>query len=234
MGNDFIQRLIFNEVTTLVPLILAIAVHEYAHVAMARLLGDRTGEQHGRLTLNPLAHTDPIWTVALPAFFVFIQTQAGAGVAVPFFGAGRPAPYNPVRFDRTFGGKRISMRMGELLVAAAGPASNVLLALLSTGIMMALIALGHPLGAERSLSTLVFGFVLMNTGLAVFNMIPVPPLDGSKVVMSLLPRGLAAGYERVGAQLSWLFLIVLFMGGARFVLTPFQHAVVSALIALAT
>lgn len=234
MDQDFIQRLVFHEITTLIPLILAIGVHEYAHVAMARFLGDPTGEQQGRLTLNPLAHIDPIWTVALPAYFVFMQTVAGAGVAVPFFGAGRPAPYNPVRLNRTFGGKRISMRAGELLVAAAGPASNVLLALLATGLMVALVQLGHPLGAPRSLSTLVFGFVLMNTGLAVFNMIPLPPLDGSKVVMSLLPRRLAATYERVGGQLAWVFLFLLLMGGARLVLAPVQQAVAMILVSLVT
>lgn len=228
--DPFIQRLIFAEVTTIIPLILAIAVHEYAHVAMARFLGDSTGEDQGRLTLNPLAHIDPIWTVLLPAFFVYLQVSSSdSAVAVPFFGAGRPAPYNPLRLDRAFGGKRISMRTGELLVAAAGPASNIVLALLSTGILAILVQVGHPLGGERSLANLIFGFILMNTGLAVFNMIPVPPLDGSKVLMSLLPRRAAEGYERIAGQLSWLLLLVLFMGGARLILMPFQVVVVSLL-----
>ena len=99
MDADFIQRLVFNEVTILIPLILSIAVHEYAHVAMARFLGDSTGTSMGRNTLNPLAHIDPIWTVLLPAYFVFLQTSM---FGVPFFGAGKPAPYNPVKLDRRF------------------------------------------------------------------------------------------------------------------------------------
>jgi Zn-dependent protease len=230
--TPFLERLVFAEVTTLIPLILAIAVHEYAHVAMARFLGDRTGEERGRLTLNPLAHTDPIWTVLLPAFFVYVQVSSGAGVAVPFFGAGRPAPYNPVRFSREFGGKRVTMRTGELLVAAAGPASNVVLALISTGLLVILTRTGHPLGGDRSLANLVFGFILMNTGLAVFNMIPIPPLDGSKVLMSLLPRPLAARYEAIATQLAYLFLFLLFMGGARIVLSPFQSFVATLVIRL--
>jgi Zn-dependent protease len=229
----FLQRLLFVEITTLLPLILAIAVHEYAHVAMARFLGDRTGEDQGRLTLNPLVHIDPVWTVALPAFFVYMQVAAaGTGVIVPFFGAGKPAPYNPLRLDRKFNGKRITMRTGELLVAAAGPASNVLLALLSTALLAVLIQAGHPLGAERSAASLLLGFILMNTGLAVFNMIPVPPLDGSKVLMSLLPRTAAARYERIAGQLSWLLLLLLVMGGARWLLMPFQMAVLTLLFAI--
>jgi Zn-dependent protease len=229
------QVVIFNVVTTIIPLILAIAVHEWAHVAMARFLGDRTGEEQGRLTLNPLAHIDPIWTVALPTFFVVMQTAASAagGMAVPFFGAGKPAPYNPVRLDRKFGGKRISMRMGELLVAAAGPASNVVLAVLFTAVASLLYHFaGQGFGDPRSLTLLVFKFVVLNVGLAIFNLIPIPPLDGSKVLMSLLPRGAAASYERIATQLSWILLLVLFMGGASYVMRPIQHAVISLLLAV--
>lgn len=229
-----LQVVIFNVTTTIIPLILAIAVHEWAHVAMARFLGDRTGEEQGRLTLNPLAHIDPIWTVALPTYFVVMQTLAqGSGIAVPFFGAGKPAPYNPVRLDRKFRGKRISMRMGELLVAAAGPASNVALAVLFTAVASLLYHFaGQGFSDPRSLALLAFKFVVLNVGLAIFNLIPIPPLDGSKIVMSLLPRDAAAAYERIGTQLSWVLLIVLFMGGASFIMRPVQSAVISALLAV--
>jgi len=231
MDSSFFERLIFNEVTTLVPLILAIAVHEWAHVAMARFLGDRTGEQEGRLTLNPLAHIDPIWTVLLPAYFVFLQTGSAMGAAVPFFGAGKPAPYRPQNLDRKFNGKRIHMRTGELLVAAAGPASNFVLATISVVLLFVLVKAGAPLG-PRSIASLVFMFALMNTGLGIFNLIPIVPLDGSKILMSLLPRNAAATYERIGTQLSWIFLIVLVMGGARYVLSPIQRVVASGILSL--
>lgn len=228
------QIVVFNVVTTIVPLILAIAVHEWAHVAMARFLGDRTGENMGRLTLNPLAHADPIWTVALPTYFVIMQTlAAGSGMAVPFFGAGKPAPYNPLRFDRTFRGKRITMRTGEMLVAAAGPFSNIVLAVAFTAIASALYhGADEGFGDPRSITMLAFKFAVLNVGLAIFNMIPIPPLDGSKVLMSLLPRAAAETYERIASQLSWLLLILLFMGGASFILRPIQGAVISGLLAL--
>ncbi|MBI1947201.1 MAG: site-2 protease family protein [Deltaproteobacteria bacterium] len=222
-----IEHLIFNLATTLVPLILAIAVHEWAHVAAARFLGDRTGEEQGRLTLNPLAHIDPIWTVGLPAFLVVSSTLGGAAAAViPFFAAGKPAPYNPLRFSRQFGGKRVTMRTGELLVAGAGPASNIALAVVTTAVLFVLVRSGAALGDPRSVAHLVFGFILLNVGLAAFNLLPIPPLDGSKVLMSLLPRPAAAKYEAVASQLSWVLLMLLIFGGARYVLSPIQRAAV--------
>ena len=230
---DFpVELVIFNVVTTIVPLILAIAVHEYAHIAMARFLGDTTGEAQGRFTLNPLAHVDPVWTFVVPVFFVVTQTLAGNRFAVPFFGAGKPAPYNPVRLDRKFGGKRIAMRTGELLVAIAGPASNLVLAVLSTALLFVLMRAGTDLSEPRSLGVLVYKFITLNLGLMLFNLLPVPPLDGSKVLMSLLPRPLAARYEAVGTQLSLLLMFVLVMGGARWVLGPVQRVLMHAVLSV--
>lgn len=228
-----IESLIFNLAVTLVPLILAIAVHEWAHVAMARWLGDRTGEEQGRLTLNPLAHIDPVWTVGLPAFLVVSSTlSAGATSIIPFFAAGRPAPYNPLRFSRKIGGERVTMRTGELLVAAAGPASNLVLAALTTLVLFVLVRTGNGLADPRSIAHLAFSFILLNVGLAAFNLIPVPPLDGSKVLMSLLPRPVAARYEAIASQLSWLLLLLLVFGGARFLLAPIQTAAMALVLRL--
>src|SRR5690606_34721403 len=153
----------------------------WAHVAMARFLGDRTGEEQGRLTLNPLVHADPIWTVAVPSFFVVMQTLAGAAFPVPFFGAGRPAPYSPVRLDRRFGGKRVKMGLAELLVALAGPVSNLVMAGLAAVLLLAVLDPQVGLSDPRSPAVLVFKFLSMNVGLFLFNLIPVPPLDGSKI-----------------------------------------------------
>lgn len=226
-----LEQLVYNEVTILIPLILAIAVHEWAHVAMARFLGDSTGTSLGRFTLNPLAHIDPVWTLLVPAVFVYLQS---GGLAVPFFGAGKPAPYNPVRLDRKINGKRISMRTGTLLVALAGPLSNVALFAVSAVVMVVLVKAGFSLADAHSPALLLLRFALLNAGLAVFNLVPIPPLDGSKVLMGLLPRDAAAKYERVAAQLSWVFLLLLFAGGARLVFGPVQNAVAQFLFSLAT
>ena len=186
-----VQQIVLNVVTTIGMLILAIAVHEWAHVAMARFFGDDTGERMGRYTLNPLAHADPIWTVALPTFFVVMQTIAGAGFVVPFFGAGKPAPYTPMRLDRKFNGKRVNLGTAEMLVAFAGPLSNLVLALITTVVVIVLVRAGQPLGEVPSLATLAFKFIVLNFGLMIFNLIPIPPLDGSKILFNLLPRPLA-------------------------------------------
>jgi Zn-dependent protease len=231
MGDDVVGRIVFNVVTTVGPLILAIAVHEWAHVAMARFLGDPTGESRGRLTLNPLAHTDPLWTVLVPTYFVVMGTLGGSAFPVPYFGAGKPAPYNPARLSRLFGGKRISMGTGELLVAAAGPLSNLALALLTTVVLALLLRAGHPLDGSdpRSLSILAFKFIVLNVGLLIFNLIPIPPLDGSKIVFNLLPRTAAQRYIDICSRLSGVLLIVVFVAGGT-VLAPVQRVVVGALL----
>ncbi len=225
------ESIILNVVTTVGMLVLAIAIHEWAHVAMASFLGDDTGERMGRLTLNPLAHADPIWTIALPAYFVVAQTLAGSAFPVPFFGAGKPAPYTPIKLTRKFNGKRIHMRTAEMLVAAAGPLSNVAMAVIAFIICAGLVHVAdQPLFAERSLSLLVFKFVLLNLGLFMFNLIPIPPLDGSKVLVSLLPRDMAAKYEDIATKLSWVLLLLLFMGGARLILAPLQGLFISLML----
>ena len=220
--------IVYRLATTLIPLILAITIHEWAHVAMARFLGDRTGEQMGRLTLNPFAHIDPLWTVAFPAYFVISQTLVGSGF-VPFFAAGKPAPYTPLRLDRRFGDRRIRMGSAELLVAFAGPLSNLVMAGIATVVTGLLLRAGLPF-AQGSISLLVFQFALLNLGLFLFNLIPLPPLDGSKILYNLLPRAAAVKYEEISSQLSWLLLAVLFLGGARYVLSPFQDALQSLML----
>ncbi len=205
------QQLILTLAVTLVSVILAITVHEFAHIAMARWLGDDTGTRMGRYNLNPLSHIDPIWTVGLPAILVVLTA---GGAATPFFAAGKPAPYTPTRLDRRFRGKRITMRTAELLVAAAGPVSNLLLAFACTVALAIATRAGVDMSDPYSPIQLVYRFILLNLALFVFNFIPIPPLDGSKVLMSLLPRPMAAKYEEVGSRLTWvLFAFVIFAGG---------------------
>jgi Zn-dependent protease len=152
---------------------------------------------------------------------------------VPFFGAGRPAPYTPSRLTRAFSGKRIRLRTAEMLVAVAGPASNLVLAVVTTGVVIGLIHLGQPLGGDpRSLSLLAFKFAVLNIGLFLFNLIPIPPLDGSKVVFNLLPAPLAERYEAVVDRLSWVLMLVLVMGGARLILAPIQGVFIDAMLTL--
>jgi Zn-dependent protease len=204
------SQLIVQLVLVLVSLILSTAVHEFAHVAVARWLGDDTGTRMGRYTLNPLVHIDPLWTVVLPA--IMILTTGG------FFGAGKPAPYNPLRLDREFNGKRITIRTAELLVALAGPASNIVMCVVTSLLLFALSFTG-VLQSFPLAWTILSTFITLNLVLAFFNMLPIPPLDGSKILFSLLPDQLARRYEAVATRLSWVLLLV-FIGVGGYVLSP--------------
>jgi Zn-dependent protease len=192
--------LVLRLVTTLIPLILAISVHEFAHIAMARWLGDDLGTRLGRYTLNPIAHVDPFWTLLLPAILVL---QGGMG----FFAAGKPAPYNPASLDRHIRGKRVTLRTAELLVAIAGPLSNVALALVTGAVVVILHYAGVDVYDRASPVRLLLDFFALNLALFAFNLIPVPPLDGSKVLFGLLPHDAARKYDEIATKLSWVLFI---------------------------
>lgn len=219
-----VQNIVLELTIYLGLLIVAISVHEFSHVAMARWLGDDTGTRMGRYTLDPLSHIDPIWTIALPAMLIVLSASAG-GSAVPVFAAGKPAPYNPMRLTRRFNGKRISIRFGELLVAVAGPVSNLLLALVAFIALIGLNKSGYVYGGNYSLLGIVVRFIFLNFSLFVFNLIPIPPLDGSKVLISLLPREVARRYEHVSTQLSFLMLGLLIFGGGGMIATVVRFVV---------
>lgn len=192
-------------------LILAIAVHEYSHARMAHFLGDDTAKRLGRLTLDPLKHIDPIWTIALPAVVILMATISATS-GIPLFAAGKPTPYNPSMLTRKWRGKTIPVRYAELLVAIAGPLSNLALAFISLLIILFLSRFGYD-----SVTGIFQQFIYLNVALFVFNLIPVPPLDGSKILVAFLPGKAAEKYEMMGAQLSWILLGVLIFGGGAFI-----------------
>jgi Zn-dependent protease len=171
----------------MIPLILSITVHEWAHAASAAWLGDDTARLLGRNTLNPVAHVDPVGTLLLPL------------LGVPF-GWAKPVPINPVRFRRG-----TSMKLGVLIVAIAGPVSNVVLAAICWLIRSApLIRPGT--GLADGLTTMI----MLNMGLAVFNMLPIPPLDGSRIVDALMPTRLRPLWHQF-SNYGFMLLIVLFL-----------------------
>jgi len=153
----------------LICLVAAIALHEFSHAKVADWLGDPTPRREGRVTLNPLAHADPVGTVLLPIVFAL----SGSGM---LFGWGRPVPTNPVLYRR-----EVSMRGGMALVALAGPAMNLLLAIVS-GVAIGLVArFGVPIGT-LSADHPLFVFYTLNIVLFAFNLIPIHPLDGGKIL----------------------------------------------------
>lgn len=173
-GFNLLERLQF-----VIPLVLSLTVHEWAHAWSAFRLGDDTAQRLGRLTLNPLPHIDPIGTLLLPL------------LGVPF-GWAKPVPVNPNRFNR-----RITMRAGMMITAAAGPAANVVLAVGGTILLGLLIRVEPDMLHEPSaVAELLQVTILLNVALAVFNMLPIYPLDGSRVADGLMPRRWRPAWER--------------------------------------
>ncbi|SRR6266508_1268824 len=169
--------------------VIAIAVHEFSHALVARLLGDRTAQRAGRLTLNPIKHLDPFGSLMI----VMTVLNGGRG-----FGWGKPVPVNPAALR--FGGP------GMALVSAAGPASNFLLSVL---VLLALPALDRVnwLTADD-----VVRFYLLNVVLCAFNLLPIPPLDGFGVALGVLPAPLARPIAQIGRYGPVILLILVFSG----------------------
>ena len=171
-------------------LIFSIIVHEVSHGFAAEMLGDPTARLQGRLTLNPIPHIDPVGSILLPAILLI----SGTGF---LFGWAKPVPYNPYNLK--------NQKWGEALVAAAGPGVNILLAL----VFGFLIRFGA--GALPSEFIKLAGIIVMiNIMLAFFNLIPVPPLDGSKLLKSILPFRAGLAFQRFETLLmSGGFLVML-------------------------
>lgn len=148
-------------------LIISVILHELAHGYVADMLGDPTARLQGRLTLNPIKHIDPIGSILVPVITSF------AGFT---FGWAKPIPYNPYNLR--------NKRLGEFLIALAGPASNLLIAFVFSGIIR-FAAVG--LDSVTPFIEILSYIVIINLTLAVFNLIPLPPLDGSKILFSILP-----------------------------------------------
>jgi len=164
-------------------LILSVILHEVAHGYMANALGDPTAKLQGRLTLNPLKHIDPLGTIILPLFLYLTGSSILIGYA-------KPVPYNPYN---------IKAKNGEALVAFAGPATNILLALI--------FGLAIRFGGASMGESLLHAFAIIasiNIFLALFNLIPIPPLDGSKVLSALLPGEMRRGYDSLRASFEQL------------------------------
>lgn len=158
----------------IIVLLCSIVIHEVAHGYAARAQGDHTAEHAGRLTLNPLAHIDPVGSVIVPFSLYVFATVAGGP---PFiFGWAKPVPYNPLALR--------NLKWGPALIAIAGPAANFALAILF-GLSAQLLA--GTYGSELMLLPLLGLIVHINILLGIFNLFPIPPLDGSKILFALLP-----------------------------------------------
>jgi Zn-dependent protease len=175
------------------PLLFAITVHEFAHAYVAVQCGDPTPKDQGRLTLNPIAHLDLLGTLCL--------------LFAPI-GWGRPVQTNPYNYRH--------LRRDQILVSVAGVTMNLVTAVAAALVLRALLAAGvSPAGSATGTKLWLMGeiLIMLSVGLAVFNLLPFPPLDGSKVVMNLLPPPMAAAYRRIAPFASIVILMLIFFTG---------------------
>jgi len=197
--DQLFERLMFLPLT-----ILSLSVHEWAHAWSAWRLGDDTAARMGRLTLNPLAHIDVFGTVLLPL------------LGVPF-GWAKPVPVDPTRFRRS-----VSMGAGMAVTASAGPVSNLVLAALSA-VALGLLARLSPETFRGSVAVpVLFSLLYLNVGLALFNLIPIPPLDGSRIAAWLMPYRLQQQWHALEHYAPFLLLAVFYFGG-RLVSAPIHY-----------
>ena len=193
------DQLIPAVIVVAIMLLVGFPVHEFSHALAAYRLGDGTAKLFGRLTLNPIAHFDPIGGVLLAVTFIGSAMSGGSAFG---FGWAKPTPVNPMNL--------LYGRRGEAIVAAAGPISNLVLA------AAAAIPLRYLIGEPELASQLIMLvrildlFVFINLVLMVFNLIPIPPLDGSKVLFAFIPPRMAWQWRPVLEQYGFILLLLLF------------------------
>lgn len=197
----------------MVVLIFAISAHEMAHAWMSYRFGDDTARLLGRITLNPVAHVDPIGTLLIPiAGFIFAH-MGGALAAIPLIGWGKPTPVNPLRWR--------NKNVANVMVSAAGIMANLTIAIAAFIIFKVLIATG-TLGMfgngsiSEDLATPIRMFLLytliMNVSLAVFNLLPFPPLDGSKILQTFLPESMQPILTTLEQYGFLILMVFIYMG----------------------
>ncbi len=189
-----------------IPVIFAITLHEAAHGLVAARLGDRTAQSLGRVSLNPLRHIDPIGTLLVPALILFASNAAGGAM---LFGWARPVPIVPSNLR--------SPRRDMGVVAAAGPLANIAMAL---GWAFALKLMSVFGSDGEFLPRMAIAGIFVNLTLAVLNLVPVPPLDGGRILVSLLPPRMAAAFSRLEPYGLFILLALLATGVLGFVVAP--------------
>ena len=197
--------------------LIAITFHEFAHAYVADKLGDDTARREGRLSLNPKDHLDPIGTLML---------------LVAGFGWGKPVHVDPRNYSR-----KMSMEKGEALVSIAGPIMNFILAFIFALIYCAIYKFGSVTFLSSTLGSttllVVSGVISINIGLGVFNLIPLPPLDGSKIFLPILPRGAKTWFIENERIFYIIFLVIWISGIAGNMISPLISKMTSAILGIA-
>lgn len=218
MDGINIAELVSHLVIFMVVLLLAISAHEAGHAWMSYKFGDDTAFMLGRVTLNPVKHTDPIGTLLIP-IVAFIFGAVGGGLAsIPLIGWGKPTPVNPRKWT--------NYKLANVMVSIAGIGANLILTIIGFVIFKSLLGYG-VINAEniddglvRPITIFLQNLIFLNVSLAIFNLLPFPPLDGSKVLGTFLPES-AQPVLAMLEQYGFLILMaLLYMGVIGFIMRP--------------
>jgi Zn-dependent protease len=226
MGEIDIANLVSHLVIYMVVLLLAISAHEAGHAWMSYKFGDDTAYMLGRVTLNPVAHTDPIGTLLIPIVAFILGSVGGALGSIPLIGWGKPTPVNPRKWD--------SPRLANVMVSIAGVLANLILLIIGFAGAKIMMTQGFDVGdffgrSTNPIAILVGDMMILNMSLFVFNLLPFPPLDGSKILSTFLPASAQPILDML-EQFGFLILMFLiYIGVFRLIITPFLYALVFAL-----
>ena len=203
-----VEQLIPQLIIYMVVLLLAISAHEAAHAWMSYKFGDDTARLLGRVTLNPVAHTDPIGTLLIPIVMFIFGHIGGPMASIPLIGWGKPTPVNPLRWR--------NKDLANVMVSIAGILANIIIATIAFVILKVLIMtrMGEQLpdSLQEPIGLFLSYLLIMNVSLAVFNLLPFPPLDGSKVLDTFLPASMRPLME-ILEQYGYIILMVLIWAG---------------------
>ena len=209
----------------MVVLLLAISAHEAAHAWMSYKFGDDTARLLGRITLNPVAHTDPIGTLLIPIVNFVLAAMAGPGFRPFLIGWGKPTPVNPLRWRQK--------DLANVMVSIAGILANLIIAVIAFTIIKVLLVTGLfwsiSEGLREPVGLLLGSMLSMNISLAVFNLLPFPPLDGSKVLETFLPASAQPVLEMLEQYGFFILMILMYMGVFSAIINPILDAVYSLL-----
>lgn len=205
----------------MVVLLLAISAHEAAHAWMSYKFGDDTARLLGRITLNPVAHTDPIGTLLIPIMMFIFGHVGGALASIPLIGWGKPTPVNPLRWR--------NKDVANVMVSIAGILANILIAIIGFTILKILLMTGGfsqiPESMQEPVQLFLTYLLIMNVSLAVFNLLPFPPLDGSKILDTFLPASMRPMLDVLEQYGFIILMILIYLGFFNAIITPVLRVV---------
>jgi Zn-dependent protease len=224
MGNIDVLNLVSHLIVYMVVLLLAISCHEAGHAWMSYKYGDDTAYLLGRVTLNPLKHTDPIGTLLIPIVSFVLGAMGGALASIPLIGWGIPTPVNPRKWT--------NYRQANVMVSIAGIGANLILAIIAFAIIKTLIET-HVLtnvdpdsGIIQPVLWFLDYLLKLNISLAVFNLLPFPPLDGSKVLSTFLPESFSPVFALLEQYGFLILLLLIYWGVVGVIIQPVFYLII--------